>query len=114
MENTNRDTAQNAAPQNERQDAEKNASSMQDQEFHIAEPTYDSSNDQEELIRYAMASTDDPDPDKDKKKEEEEEEEKEKEEEEKEKSRDWGHIDPAEGNSPFRDSNAPGFPGSAV
>ncbi len=27
---------------------------------------------------------------------------------------DWGHIDPAEGNSPFPDSNDPSGPGSAV
>lgn len=27
---------------------------------------------------------------------------------------DWGHVDPAEGNSPFPDSNDPSGPGSAV
>lgn len=27
---------------------------------------------------------------------------------------DWGHVDPAEGNSPFPDPNAPTSPGSAV
>ena len=34
--------------------------------------------------------------------------------EEEEKTRDWGHVDPAESNSPIPDSNAPSAPGSAV
>lgn len=35
-------------------------------------------------------------------------------EEEEEEAGDWGHVDPAESNSPFPDSNAPSAPGSAV
>ena len=51
---------------------------------------------------YAQQNIEDPDP-----KEEEEE-------DEEEEEGDWGHVDPAEGNSPFPDSNAPSGPGSAV
>jgi hypothetical protein len=34
--------------------------------------------------------------------------------EEEDNSGDWGHVDPAEGNSPFPDSKDPSGPGSAV
>ena len=55
---------------------------------------------------YAAAGSDDPD--------EEADEEEEENDDEEEQSGDWGHIDPAEGNSPFPDPNAPTSPGSAV
>ena len=35
-------------------------------------------------------------------------------EKEEEKSGDWGHVDPAESDSPFPNPNAPTAPGSAV
>ncbi|MCF6130885.1 hypothetical protein [Flavobacterium wongokense] len=57
--------------------------------------------DTEVIERYYASQNPDPDND-DKDKEEEEEE------------GDWGHVDPAEGNSPFPDSNDPSGPGSAV
>ena len=97
MENTVRDPAATAAPQNDWQDAENNASPNDSFDAHL----------------HAMAGIDDPDS------EEEEEEDdlednEDNEEEEEEESGDWGHIDPAESNSPFPDSNAPSAPGSAV
>lgn len=106
METTNRDTAQNAAPQNDWRNAETNES--------ITEPTsqYDESGvnptsyfaeDREEEPFYALASNVDPD-----------EEEDESDTEDDEEAGDWGHIDPAESNSPFPDPNAPTAPGSAV
>ncbi len=53
--------------------------------------------------------TDDPDEGED-----EDENEDENEDEDEYEKGDWGHVDPAESNGPFPDSNAPGFPGSAV
>ena len=79
MENTERDEAQTAFPQNDWQYAEND-------------------------ISVYAAATNDPDP-----KEEEEDNE-----EEEDTAGDWGHVDPAEGNGPFPDPNAPSSPGSAV
>lgn len=108
MKNTDWDTAITAAPQDNWQDAETNESGIQNNESRNAEPNrYDT--DEEEVSVYAAGRNDDPDPD-----DEEEEEEEETKEDEDDEAGDWGHVDPAEGNSPFPDSNAPGFPGSAV
>lgn len=107
MENTNRDTAQDVAPQRDWRNDETNAwltetPDNQNEELLNAEP-YGTDGYDERLN--AAASNDDPDPD------DEDEEETEEEEDE---NADWGHIDPAEGNSPFPDSNDPSGPGSAV
>ena len=77
MENTNRDTAQGAAPQKEWQDT--------NERYYAAGNTYNP-DEEEEVDSDAQE----------------------------EESGDWGHTDPAEGNSPFPSSNDPSGPGSAV
>jgi hypothetical protein len=104
MENTNRDTAQGTAPQNDWQDAEINmpldaTSNAQDTELHTAASRYGANADSGKNM-YASGNNDDPDDDED--------------EDEDEEEGDWGHVDPAEGNSPFPDNNDPSGPGSAV
>lgn len=84
MENTERDTAKYAAPQDE--------------------PIYYGA-DHEVIERYYATQQPDPDPDQEQTKADDKEE---------EDLQDWGHVDPAEGNSPFPDSNDPSGPGSAV
>lgn len=108
MENTNRDprrddelaqhSAHDAAPHNDWRDDETNAwltdqSINQNQEFISDAPSQYGSDD--ESI-HAMAGIDAPDEDDD------------------EEAGDWGNVDPAEGNSPFRDPMDPTSPGSAV
>lgn len=110
MENTQWDPAQNAAPQRDWREDETNAwltdtPNTENDELLNAEPYGTDGNDDEHI--HAMAGIDTPDPD------DEDEDEEETEEEEDEDS-DWGHVDPAEGNSPFPDSNDPSGPGSAV
>ena len=109
MENTNRDTAQNAAPQKEWQDAEINAansdsSATSGNEIRRAEGERYGINDYFDERLNAMAVNAEPD----------EEEEAETEDTEDEDAGDWGHVDPAESNSPFPDSNEPSAPGSAI
>jgi hypothetical protein len=113
MENTNRDTAQNAAPKTDWRTDETNAwltetPHTENSEGFVAEPTSYFSEDREEVSIHAMAGIDAPDPDPDDEEEEDDAE------EEEDENADWGHIDPAEGNSPFPDSNDPSGPGSAV
>jgi hypothetical protein len=106
MENTDRDTTQNAAPQNESQDAGTNANASENQNSgnRSTEPSrYGTEANYDQRLN-STGSNDDPDED----------EEEETEEEREERSKDWGHVDPAEGNSPFPDSNDPTAPGSAV
>lgn len=95
MENTVRDPAATAAPQNDWQNAENNASPNDSLDAHV----------------HAMAGIDASDQEEE---EEDDLEENEDNEEEEEEAGDWGHVDPAESNSPFPDSNAPSAPGSAV
>ena len=111
MENTNRDTAQNAAPQHDWQDTESNAAvndAATNNEPLSAPNRYIEEEDEQV---YAMAGIDGPDPDEE---DEEQDEDENEDGDDEEEAGDWGHVDPAEGNSPFPDSNAPGFPGSAV
>lgn len=99
MENTERDTAQNAYPQNDWHNAETND---ENKDFSdVDAPRYVEEESFDERVNFS-ASLDDPDP-----KEEDDE-------EEDEEEGDWGHVDPAEGNGPFPDSNDPSGPGSAV
>ncbi len=104
MENTNRDTATHAAPQQDGQNAEKNVSVTADAN------TQNDARSSVEANGYGMDATDDqrlsPKNDTEDKEENEVEEDDEK--------GDWGHVDPAESNSPFPDSNDPSSPGSAV
>lgn len=112
MENTNWETAQDAAPQNDWQNAEtaitENTDAVEAAQYDIE--------DGEEVTLYAAAGYTDPDPEEeeDEEDEDDEDEEEDDEEEEEEESGDWGHTDPAESNSPFPDSNEPSFPGSAI
>lgn len=131
METTDRDIANNANPQNDWRNAETN--NRESKDFSDADaPRYEEKsfddranfaasitseeingidrgteeripNRTDEPIDspiYAASGT--PDPDEDDEDEEEDDE------------GDWGHVDPAEGNSPFPDSNDPSGPGSAV
>eukprot|EP01136_Pigoraptor_vietnamica_P034059 Opistho-1_new@97608 len=114
MENNhNRDAAQNTAPQNDWRNAEDlvptDASAIN--EFAEEEPT-EYIEDAEEQPFYALSGNDDPDPDEEE--EDDEEDDDEENEEDDDERGDWGHIDPAESNSPFPDPNAPTAPGSAV
>ncbi len=106
MENTNWDSAANAAPQNDWRNDETNAwltdPSTQDNELRSAEAPRYGTVDTSGLN--ATTSNDDPDEDTAADTEENEE----------ETAGDWGHVDPAESNSPFPDSNEPTAPGSAV
>lgn len=104
METTNWDTT-NAAPQNDWRNDETNAwltdpSITQNNELRNAEAHRYGTVDTSRLN--ATTSNDDPD------------EEADTEENEDEERGDWGHVDPAESNSPFPDSNEPSAPGSAV
>ncbi len=99
MENTNRETAAIAGPQYDWKHPETNESYNTDHKNYIGD-------DEEELSIYAMANTIGLKP--------EEEEDKDAENDEEEEEGDWGHVDPAEGNSPFPSSNDPSGPGSAV
>lgn len=101
MENTNRDTAAVAAPQHNWQHPETNESYTTDHSHYIGD-------DAEELSIYAMASSDDPDP------VEKDDDDDDSQDANTVESGDWGHVDPAEGNSPFPDSTDPSGPGSAV
>ena len=98
MENTQRDPAATAAPQQDWQDAETNPSVNDSFDAHI----------------HAMAGIDASDQDEEEEDDVDDDDEDNDEEEEEEEAGDWGHIDPAESNSPFPDSNAPSAPGSAV
>jgi hypothetical protein len=80
MKNKNWDEAQDVAPQDDWQDANKRI--------------------------YAAGNTDDPDP--------VDEDEDDDDTEDDDEAGDWGHVDPAEGNSPFPDDMDPSGPGSAV
>ena len=105
MENTNRDTVYDAVPQYDWQNTDANAERtiIEDNEEYTIYEMLDENNDP----IYAQQNIEDPE-------EEEEEEDADSEEDEEEEEGDWGHVDPAEGNSPFPDSNAPSGPGSAV
>lgn len=94
MENTNRDTAAIATPQYDWQHPEIKESYTSEFNHHI-------SDDEEELSIYAMAPHDDLG------KEEESD-------DANEETGDWGHVDPAEGTSPFSSSADPSGPRSAV
>lgn len=96
MENTTRDSAPKTDPQNDWQNAERNASTDADTRMDLL--SVKATDETDDKRQYAT--------DKDK-----EEEIKASEEEE---NGDWGHVDPAESNSPFPDSNEPSAPGSAV
>lgn len=102
MEHTNRDTAQNAAPQNDWQDA-KPIASVDESTTEENEPGDTRYGKADEHL-YAVNSNDDPDPDDADDNDDDDDDE----------AGDWGHVDPAESNSPFPDPNEPGFPGSAV
>lgn len=106
MENTNWDSAQDAAPHNDWRNDETNTwltdpSSIQDNEFRSADAPRYGTVDTSRLN--AVTSNDDPDED-----------EVEDTEDEEDAAGDWGHVDPAESNGPFPDPNAPTAPGSAV
>ena len=105
MKNTNWDA--DDAPQNDWRNDETNewlsAPSTDDKELRSAEPPHYSTADER---LHTSASNDDPD--------EDEEDEVDANDEEEETAGDWGHVDPAGGNSPFPDSNEPSSPGSAV
>lgn len=115
MENNhNRDAAQNAAPQNDWRNAEDLVPTAASAINEFAEEeTTEYIEDEEQQPFYAL-SDDDPDPDDEEDDDNDDEEEDEDEEEEDDERGDWGHIDPAESNSPFPDPNAPTAPGSAV
>ncbi|MEO5776667.1 MAG: hypothetical protein ABIQ27_07160 [Flavobacterium sp.] len=114
MENTNWDSAQDAAPQNDWQDAETNASvsdAARDNDPISEVNRYSIAEDDEHI--HAMSGIDAPDPD-DEDEDEDDDNDNDDDNDEDDEKGDWGHVDPAEGNSPFPDSNEPGFPGSAV
>lgn len=104
MENTERENAQNAIPNNDLRNAETNAlpeeaiTNAINEGFSGEASRYQ--NDEPEERIHAMASYDDPDDDED--------------DDDDDDAGDWGHVDPAESNSPFPDSNDPSGPGSAV
>jgi hypothetical protein len=106
MENTNREAAFTDAPQHAEESTESN-------EFYTADYIAE---DEEETSIYAMAANVDPNPDDDEDDDEDDEDDEDDndETEDEDDDADWGHIDPAEGNSPFPDSNDPSGPGSAV
>lgn len=122
MENTNRDTTQGVAPQNDWREDETNAwltdtSISRDNELTRMESTGDGAADEDNQQLYVSSGKDDPDRDDDDEEEDDdddEEEDDDTEENEEDEDGDWGHVDPAEGNSPFPDSNDPSGPGSAV
>jgi hypothetical protein len=107
MENINRDTAQGAAPQNDWQTAENNDSLESSLTAQNTEPGNAPSHSDEtpeaadERLNAARANREYDDDEEDK-------------EDKDDDAGDWGHVDPAEGNSPFPDSNDPTAPGSAV
>ena len=106
MEHTNRDTAQNASPQNDWQNAVINAvvtnsSDTQGDEIRKTVSERYGLNDYFDERLNAMEDKAEP-------------EENEEADTEEEEAGDWGHVDPADGNSPFPDTNEPSAPGSAV
>ena len=113
MENTNKDTAQDAALQNDWQNAERNESqsadpsNTQNNDFRSAEASgYGTDEDADDSL-YATG-------DEDRANGELEDDNEDKDESEDDGDGDWGSVDPAEDNSPFPDSNDPSGPGSAV
>jgi hypothetical protein len=143
MENTERDSAQNAAPQNdnwqnagansldEKANTENNellqADSYRDESPEEADERLnaaraDDYSDNDEV--HAMAGIDTPDEDDDDDDDDEDEDDEDEDDDDEDdndeddndddEEGDWGHVDPAEGNSPFPDSNDPSGPGSAV
>lgn len=102
MENTDRNTendwqnAQYSAPAHETQ-----ANSHND-DLRSAEANGYGTEDTDDRHRYAVQNNPDPD------------DEEEDDQEDDDFAGDWGHVDPAEGNSPFPDPNDPSGPGSAV
>ena len=109
MENTNRDTVYDAAPQYDWQntDAKADRTIIEDNEEYTIYEMLDENN---EPI-YAQQHIEDPDP---KEEEDEEEDDDNDDNEEKDQEGDWGHVDPAESKGPFPSSNEPSGPGSAV
>lgn len=105
MENNhNRDEAQNANPQNEWQNAEtENAPLADPRQYSGADGDAIARTNEEVDERLYAADPDEDDDDNDDDEKEDE-----------DAAGDWGHVDPAEGNSPFPDPNAPTAPGSAV
>lgn len=115
MENTNRDTAQNAAPQNDWRNAEDLVPTDASAINELADDQGEYIEDAEERTIYALAQNDDPDPDPDDEEDDDDEDdENDEDEDEDDENRDWGHVDPAENNSPFPDSNEPSAPGFAI
>lgn len=104
MENTNRDIVYDAVPQDDWRNAESTShrNIIEDnEEYTIYEAL-----DENDAPIYAQQNLDDPDPD--------DEDEDDEDDDEDEDRKDWGHIDPAEGNSPIPDPMDPSGPGSAV
>lgn len=107
MENRTRDTAKNAAPQDDWQNAEnkalpQEAITNERNEGFSGEPIRYRPQEDDAHV-HAMAYEDD-----------DEEDDEDFEEDNDEENGDWGHVDPYESNSPFPDPNAPSAPGSAV
>ena len=84
MENNNRDKASDASPEKDWQNAQGNNNTRNTEDQRLYATERDKKEDDDD--------NDDDD----------------------EKTGDWGHVDPAESNSPFPDSNDPTAPGSAV
>jgi hypothetical protein len=102
MENTERD-AVNTVPQTDWRNDETNSwltETPNGQNGELLSGASYGTHDFDERLS-AMASNDDPNP-------------KEDEDDDNDDAGDWGHVDPAEGNGPFPDPNAPSGPGSAV
>jgi len=101
MENTNRDTAHDAAPQNEWLHADEplQAVPLTPEEEALLDAETENYDDSPNEYLFANDDPDDEDED---------------EEDEDDEKGDWGHVDPAEGNSPFPDPMDPAAPGSAV
>ena len=116
MENTTWDRDHDAAPQDNWQTDQENAfnddAAITNNELQSAGAySYDTDEDINKSI-YAIGLNDDPD-DEDED-DDEDDEDNEDDEDEDDESGDWGHVDPAEGNSPIPDGMDPSGPGSAV
>lgn len=104
MENNhNKDTAQNADPQDNWQNAETEKAPLADPRQYSGADGDAIARTNEEVDERLYATANNPDEDED-----------EEEEKDDDAAGDWGHVDPAESNGPFPDPNAPSAPGSAV
>ena len=96
METKDRDTVYDAVPLNDGHNAETNQTIIENNEEYTI---YEAIDENGESV-YAQQNLDDPESkDEDENEDEEQEEEQE---EENEEAGDWGHVDPAESNSPSR------------